>query len=170
MAVSALDSRIFRNIFCTAEIRKVFSDVAYAQCMIDAETALARAQSKLQVIPNGAGTAITAACSNGAEKLEYVSTFSIVDMCAILTCFCLSFDRLERETEIVGYPVLPLLRQLNEMCLDNFGKYIHWGATTQDIMDIASILQIRSGLKIVRRELESLVDVLVMLSEKYRNT
>lgn len=50
------------------------------------------------------------------------------------------------------------------------GKYVHWGATTQDIMDNASMLQIRQGLRIVRRELEDLVSVLTMLAEKYRNT
>lgn len=63
MSVSVLDSRIFRNTFGTAEIRKVFDDETYAQCMIDTETALARAQSKLGVIPKDAGDAITAACN-----------------------------------------------------------------------------------------------------------
>ena len=46
----------------------------------------------------------------------------------------LDFDRLSRETEIVGYPVLPLVRQLVEHASGEMGKYIHWGATTQDIV------------------------------------
>ena len=52
----------------------------------------------------------------------------------------------------------------------DMAKYIHWGATTQDIMDDASIIQIRSGLRIVKRELSGLVDVLKKLAEKYRDT
>jgi 3-carboxy-cis,cis-muconate cycloisomerase len=81
-----------------------------------------------------------------------------------------SFDRLARESDIVGYPVLPLVRQLVEMCPTDMGSYIHWGATTQDIMDIASVLQMRSGLGIIRRELGDLVDCLTKLSLKYRDT
>lgn len=68
MSVSGVDSRIFRNIFGTDEIRKVFNDEAYARCMTETETALARAQSKLNVIPKEAGSAITAACD--ATKIE----------------------------------------------------------------------------------------------------
>lgn len=49
-------------------------------------------------------------------------------------------------------------------------KYIHWGATTQDIMDDASMLQMKRGLKLVGRELQTLVGVLKGLAEKYRDT
>ncbi len=49
-------------------------------------------------------------------------------------------------------------------------KYIHWGATTQDIMDDASMLQMKCGLKLVGRELQTLVGVLKGLAEKYRDT
>lgn len=59
MAVSAIDSRLFRNLFGTQEIRDIFSDESYAQCMIETEAALARAQSKVGVIPSNAGEIIT---------------------------------------------------------------------------------------------------------------
>lgn len=61
MAISALDSRVFRNLFGTQEIRDVFADRAYVDFMIAAETALARAQSKEGIIPIDAGRAITEA-------------------------------------------------------------------------------------------------------------
>jgi 3-carboxy-cis,cis-muconate cycloisomerase len=63
MSCSAIDSRVFRNLFGTQEIRDIFSDSAYVQCMIDAETALARAQSKLGVIPESIGDAVTTGCN-----------------------------------------------------------------------------------------------------------
>lgn len=61
MAVSALDSRIFRNLFGTQEIRNLFTDEAYVKRMVDVEAALARAQSKCSLIPDEAGNAITKA-------------------------------------------------------------------------------------------------------------
>lgn len=70
----------------------------------------------------------------------------------------------------MGYPVLPLVWQLVEGTPAEMAKYIHWGATTQDIMDDASVLQIRDGLRIVRREMDTLVGILAKLAEKYRDT
>lgn len=81
-----------------------------------------------------------------------------------------SFDRLAQETEIVGYPVLPLVMQLVENTPEEIAKYIHWGATTQDIMDDASILQIKQGVQLVKRDLDTLVGILKTLSEKHRDT
>jgi adenylosuccinate lyase len=49
-------------------------------------------------------------------------------------------------------------------------KYVHWGATTQDIMDDATMLQIRAALKLVRREIATLVDALRALAKKHRDT
>ena len=68
MSVSALDSRVFRNLFGTEEARAIFSDKAYVQRLIDVEGALARAQSKEGVIPPDAGDAITAQAD--AEKIK----------------------------------------------------------------------------------------------------
>lgn len=69
MSVSALDSRVFRNLFGTQEIRDVFTDEAYVRRMIDTEAALARAQSKVGIIPAEAGEKLTKALN--AAKIEY---------------------------------------------------------------------------------------------------
>ena len=82
----------------------------------------------------------------------------------------LSFERLSQETETVGYPVLPLVMQLVEHTPEAMGKYIHWGATTQDIMDVASMLQMKEGLILVEKEIDTLIDILTSLSEKHRDT
>lgn len=58
MAVSVLDSRIFRNTFGTREIRNVFSDDSYVKSLIEVESALARAEAVIGVIPTEAGSAI----------------------------------------------------------------------------------------------------------------
>ncbi|ETI26047.1 3-carboxy-cis,cis-muconate cycloisomerase [Cladophialophora carrionii CBS 160.54] len=150
MSVSALDSRLFRDLFGTKEIRAVFDDEAYTRRMVEVEIALAVAQSKTGVIPVEAGEILM-------KKLTDDS-------------FHLDFDRLSRETEIVGYPVLPLVRQLVEHASGEMGKYIHWGATTQDIMDNASMLQMREGLQIAKRHLQELESILRSLSQRYRDT
>lgn len=82
----------------------------------------------------------------------------------------LDFDRLRHETEIVGYPILPLIQQLSAICGEEAGRYVHWGATTQDIMDLASVLQMKHGLVIVERLLNDVIRTLRDLSEKYRDT
>ncbi|KAK6216051.1 hypothetical protein LQW54_003825 [Pestalotiopsis sp. IQ-011] len=148
MATSALDSRVFRNLFGTQEIRDIFTDDAYVKRMVQVEAALARAQAKTGVIPADAGSAITTALEAAA----------------------LDFEKLAHDTDIVGYPVLPLVEQLVPQCPEEYAKYIHWGATTQDIMDDASMLQIRSGLEIVERQIRELISVLERLSAVYRDT
>lgn len=148
MPVGAIDSLLFRNLFCTDEIRAVFDDKTYIQRCIDVETALARAQSSVGVVPKDVGEQITVACSNAS----------------------LDYDRLSRETEIVGYPILPLVRQLCAACGDELGKYVHWGATTQDIQDTASVLQMREGLNIIETKLRSMVETLSSIAVKFKGT
>ncbi|KAJ5085923.1 hypothetical protein N7532_010694 [Penicillium argentinense] len=147
-SVSAIDSSIFRTLFGTDEIRKVFDDEAYIRRCVDAEAALARAQSQCNVIPSNIGAMVT-------QRVQGST---------------LDFDRLRHETEIVGYPILPLVRQLSAMCGDEAGKYVHWGATTQDIMDLASVLQMKEGLNIVERLLKDVIKTLRQLSEQYKDT
>ena len=57
--------------------------------------------------------------------------------------------KLRQQTERIGYPILGVVSQLNALCRDKLGEYCHWGATTQDITDTATVLQIREGLAIV---------------------
>lgn len=147
MPVSALDSLLFRDLFGTKDIRAVFDDKAYIQRCLDVEGALARAESRAGVIPEHAGQAITATCET----------------------IVLDYDKLSAETAIVGYPILPLVRQLSEACNEDAGKYVHWGATTQDIQDTASILQIKQGLVQVELSLKAVIDSLASLATRYRD-
>ncbi|KAK1231167.1 hypothetical protein PQX77_005693 [Marasmius sp. AFHP31] len=146
-SVSVYDS-IFRTIFTNEEIRAVFSDRAYVARCIEAEVALAKAEATLNVIPEDAANKIAEGCLGATDKLDW--------------------DRLQHDAEIVGYPILGLVRQLDKLCGES-GKYIHWGATTQDIMDTASILQIKSGLEIISRQLDNVREILTRLSMKYRD-
>jgi 3-carboxy-cis,cis-muconate cycloisomerase len=79
-------------------------------------------------------------------------------------------DRLRAQTERIGYPVLGVVSQLNALCRDRLGEYCHWGATTQDITDTATVLQIREGLAIVDAELQAISAALAELSRRHRDT
>src|SRR4051794_36663747 len=130
MPSTVLDSDIFKDMFGTAEMRAVFSDDNLLKCYVEAEVALAIAQGRTGVIPQDAADAI-------AKRAPSVA----LDRAA-----------LKAEAENVGYPILGLVRQLSAR-LGDAGRYVHWGATTQDIMDTGAVLQIRAGLAIVERDL-----------------
>ncbi|KMO13934.1 3-carboxy-cis,cis-muconate cycloisomerase [Methylobacterium platani] len=147
MAATVIDSLLFRDAFGTPAMREVFSDQSLIRRYIEAEIALARAEAACGVIPAEAAEAIARDCS-----------FEALDL-----------DLLRRETDIVGYPILPLVHQLVRQC-GEAGRYVHWGATTQDIMDTASVLQIRAGLEIVEADLAALRTILADLSARYRDT
>src|SRR5499427_3276025 len=146
-ATTVFDSILFRDAFGTPRMREIFSDYALISRYVEVEIALARAQARCGVIPAEAAAQI-AAKSNAA-------TFD--------------FDLLRQETDIVGYPILPLVHQLVKQCGDA-GRYIHWGATTQDIMDTAIVLQVREGLTIIEEDINELRRILAKLARKYRDT
>ncbi len=147
MPSTVLDSDIFKDMFGSAEMRAVFSDENQLACFVAAEVALAVAQGRLGVIPREAADAIARLAPSVA------------------------IDRaiLKHEAENVGYPILGLVRQLSEK-LGDAGRYVHWGTTTQDIVDTATVLQIRSGLALIERDLAAMSQALVRLAQKYRAT
>lgn len=81
-----------------------------------------------------------------------------------------SFEKLAVDTDIVGYPVLPLVEQLTKMVPTEHAKYIHWGATTQDIQDCAAMLQMKQGLILIRRQTIDLIRALEHLAHEHRDT
>jgi len=147
MACTVVDSILYRDAFGTPAMRAVFSDHALIQRYIDAEVALAKAEARVGVIP--------------AEAAEVIARESRIDR--------IDFDHMRAETDIVGYPILPLVHQLVEMCGDA-GRYVHWGATTQDIMDTAVALQICDALDIIDADIRELRSILADLAVKHRDT
>ena len=142
------DAAIFGNIFSTAEMRRVWSDENRTQKYLDIEASLARVQGRLGLIPREAAEEIVRHC-----RIEEI------DM-----------EKLRSRTEQIGYPVLGVVSQLNALCRDKLGEYCHWGATTQDITDTATVLQIRESLEIVERELAAISAALAALAKRHRDT
>ncbi|MBT9489114.1 MAG: adenylosuccinate lyase family protein, partial [Rubrivivax sp.] len=78
--------------------------------------------------------------------------------------------RLRQQTERIGYPILGVVTQINQLCRDKLGEYVHWGATTQDITDTATVLQIREALVLVDDELAAIAMALAKLARDHRLT
>ena len=148
MPSTYLDSAVFRDIFTTPAMRAVWSDENRVQKYLDFEAALARAQAKLKIIPQEARDEILKHC----DAKEYDMT------------------KLKEATERIGYPVLPVVQQLVKLCKDGLGEWSHWGATTQDITDTATVLQIKESLALIEKEIEAICDALAALAKKYRDT
>jgi len=149
-ASTVIDSLLFRDAFTTPAMRAIFADRALIGHYVEVEVALARAQAGCGVIPENAADAIARCCA--PETLD-----------------ALDVDRLRHDTNIVGYPILPLVHQLADQCGDA-GRYLHWGATTQDIMDTATVLQVRRALALVEADITALRDILRGLAERHRDT
>src|SRR5215510_15128913 len=88
MPATALDSTIFRDIFTTEEMRRVFSDEQRVAFYLEFEAALARVQARLGIIPAEAASEIERTC-----KIDNID-----------------FARLKQQTERIGYPVLPVVQ------------------------------------------------------------
>jgi 3-carboxy-cis,cis-muconate cycloisomerase len=148
MTATALDSAIFRDIFTTPAMREVFSDERRTAYYLEIEVALARAQSRLGIIPEKA-----------AHEIERQCRIENIDLA-----------RLKQQTERIGYPILGVVQQIVGLCADGLGEWCHWGATTQDITDTAAIMQIRAALELVEKDMEATAAALADLSRRYRDT
>ena len=145
---TVIDSHVYRDVFSTSAMRAVWSDHARIQAYLDVEKALSLTQARLGVIPEEAAQEIASHCK--AEKMDW--------------------DKMKSQMEHVGYPVLPVVKQLTALCKNGLGQWCHWGATTQDITDTATILQVRSALKLLEDDLSAIVQSLEALAAKHRDT
>ncbi|GLB39093.1 putative adenylosuccinate lyase C-terminus [Lyophyllum shimeji] len=148
---SIADSAVFRSIFSSGQSSAIWSDKTRTAYYLRFESALATAQARLGIIPEKAAQAIVKNC--------YVE---LIDLKA-----------LESETHKIGYPVLPVVKQLVRMVNEaepGLGEWAHWGATTQDVTDTATVLRLRDTCKLVSKSLEGITSALQELAQKHAAT
>ena len=148
MPATALDSLIFRDIFTTPEMRNVFSDEQRTAYYLEIEAALARVQGRLGIIP-----------ADAAREIESKCRIENIDLA-----------KLKQQTERIGYPILGVVQQIVALCERGLGEWCHWGATTQDITDTATVMQIRAALELVEADMEKIAAALADLARRYRDT
>ncbi|MGI9613223.1 MAG: class-II fumarase/aspartase family protein [Acidimicrobiales bacterium] len=146
-AVSALDSTVLGPLHTSGELREVLGESGLLERFVQTEAALATAQADVGLIPPEAATQL-----------------------GLLSVDDLDLARLADRASEVGYPIVGLVEQLAEIIPDDLGRYVHWGATTQDIMDTALVLQIRDALDLIEADLLALAQGLHRLAETHRDT
>jgi 3-carboxy-cis,cis-muconate cycloisomerase len=138
MTVSPLDSRIFADLLGDAEVGALFSDEATVAALVAAERALARAGARHGVIPAAAGAELDAA----------------------LAAVAVAPEALTAGTAAAGVPVPALLAALRERLPAEAGHWLHWGTTSQDIVDSALALRLGQALDRLGIRLDRLVALL----------
>ncbi|MFF6779428.1 3-carboxy-cis,cis-muconate cycloisomerase [Streptomyces sp. NPDC012510] len=126
------------------------SDTAYLRALLDAEAALTRAQASLGLVPAAAGRAVTSAADAAAGALDVGS--------------------LAERARAGGNPVIPLVADLTKAVGTEYGPYVHRGATSQDIMDTATMLVAARTLDLVLADLCRTESTLAGLAAAHRDT
>jgi|SRR5882672_51840 len=138
-------------LFGSAAMDEVFTDATRLQRMLDFEAALARTEAACGVIPVAAAQAIASKCKA-----------NLLDVGALATATALSLN-----------PAIPLVKQLTALVAKDdaeAARFVHWGATSQDVNDSGLVLQIRQVFDLLEADLASLCDSLIQLAQKYRST
>lgn len=145
MAVSLFSSLLYAELYSDSDLAACLDDAADVAAMIRFEAALAKVQGELGIIPAEAAETIAAALSDVA-----------IDPSA-----------LAGGTRSAGVPVPALVNLLHDHCGPDAGNWLHWGATSQDVMDIGVVLQIKTCLDILAPRLTRVIDLLEDQSRKH---
>jgi len=142
------DGSIFEPIFVPESMREAVSAHAWVRAMLDVEKALAMAEARNGVIPADAGNAIAQACITGRIDIEQIG----------------------HEARAAGNPAAALVSALRGAVPGSAGGYVHWGATSQDIIDTAAMLIARRGLELIRTDLGAAAAACAALARDHRST
>ena len=142
------DFQIQTNIYATEELLALFDENRRFQRWLDIEAALAKTQGELGIIPSEAAA-------------EIVSKANIEDM---------DLSLVRNEYQQSRNSLIPLLKGLRKACGNEYGEFVHYGATTQDILDTAQILELKDVFSIIYRDLRTLEEHLLKLTEQHKNT
>lgn len=142
-----IDYQLFGDQFSTLEMRAVFEERAMLQRWLDVEAALAAAQAEVGDVP-----------AIAAETITRQARVELLDL-----------DRVKRDLAVTAHPIVPVIRELERVCGPD-GRWVHWGTTTQDIIDTGMVLQLKAAHAILHRDLVALVRVLSDLAERHRDT
>jgi 3-carboxy-cis,cis-muconate cycloisomerase len=144
-------SSLTDGLFSTEGMQSIFSDRNTIQRMLDVEAALARALAVEDVIPQTAVAAIVSSCR--ADLMDA--------------------NALTKSLSSAGNLAIPLAKQLTAAVANtdpDAARYVHWGATSQDVIDSGRVLQLRDAIDLITTDLAALADTLASLTHQHRAT
>lgn len=145
-------SQLYASLFYQDDATEIFSDQSLVSYMIQAEVALAKAQAQVGVIPQSA-----------ADSIEAIAQTALAEI---------DFTGLATATGLAGNIAIPFVKQLTAIVKqhdEDAARYVHWGATSQDILDTACILQCRDALQWVERSVQQNYQTALAQAQVYRD-
>src|SRR5467141_4320922 len=130
------------------QMKRIFEEDSRLQRLLDVEAALARAESKVGLVPREAAAEITKKATTKQVTVKRV-------------------EELEKETR---HDLMAVVLALAEVCSGDAGKYVHLGATSNDILDTATALQLRDASRLLEEDLDGLLDAFASLASKHKRT
>jgi 3-carboxy-cis,cis-muconate cycloisomerase len=143
--MSMFDS-FFTGHWFSSEAKRIWSDAATLQAWLDVEAALALTQAELGLVPAAAAQTIAARADARLFDLA----------------------QLAQDIAFAQHPLVPVLHQFERLCGEPAAGFIHWGATTQNIFDTASALQMRQTQRLLAGHLDAAVDAFAALALEHR--
>lgn len=148
MGSHIIDLEMLKNNFGTEEMRNIWNDESRIKKQLSVEAALAKAEGELGVIPKEAADQIVDAAEHGEFDIPYIAS----------------------QVAVVKHSLMPTIHALQKEAGKESGEYVHYGATTQDIVDTGAVLQLFEAYKIVKRDVKKVIDQLAELAKKYQYT
>jgi adenylosuccinate lyase len=148
MPSGVFDSILLKHVWGTDELRQIFSDENRVQKWFDYEAALALSQAELGIVPQAAAAEIARMANVGNVDLEAIAA----------------------EVRHTKHPLVPAVRALQAVCGGDHGEYLHYGPTTQDVLDTGTMLQLKEAHGIFLRDLRDIGRELFRLAERYKDT
>lgn len=147
-SVSVFDSITMQHLWSTPELRAIMSEKNRLQKWLDFEAALAATQQELGLVP--------------AKAAEEIAAAADIDQ--------LDLDAIAAETRRIKHTLMPVLKAVQKNLSKEAAEFLHYGATTQDVVDTGLILQLKEADAIFRRDLAIIGRELVRLAEAHRDT
>ena len=142
------DSMLLQDMyFTTPEMKRIFCDRNRIQKQMDCEAALADAEAELGIIPRAM-----------ADEIMRCSNVDLID-----------FEALQADFVRTGHPFVPVVHAYKKICQDQAGEYVHWGATTQDILDTGTTLQLKEAFTLLMKRFEYLYEVTADAAYRYKD-
>jgi adenylosuccinate lyase len=148
MASGVFDDALIKHLWSTDELRSIFSDRNRITKWYEYEAALALEQAALGIIPEAAARDIAANCD--VEKVDV--------------------EVIAGDIRRIKHPLVPALKAVQQLCRPEHGEYIHYGPTTQDVLDTATVLQLKDAHAVFLRDLKAIGRSLYELAQKHRDT
>jgi adenylosuccinate lyase len=145
---TAFDSFYLKDRYGSPAMRAIWDDRMMIQRWLDVEAALASVEAELGIVPRAA-----------AREIARRARVELLDL-----------RSMKRDFDVTWNPVMPMVDALRRVLRPSAARYVHWGATSKNIMDTGTALQIKDSYAVVLAELDAIADILARLARKHRDT